>query len=273
MSPTLKTVATFEEFSLVVDCLWESNIDPFNPFMGIIVRIKEPTAEGVAAAVQEVKVRLWKTHKADKDSVWVYIVDEDEHGKGSGKVLAGAQWLFHEVSPFGEKKDDEKQENKGDEIENGEKKEEEKDNSLGSWWPEGEARDFTKMIFSQVFGLRAKRMARPHTQLSMMFTHPNHRRRGYGSLLMEYGMNKTLEMNVEALVEATAEGLPLYEKFGFRTIEIITIDTICRNRKPGFLWLKMANEVKGETTWWMWKPKPSDGEIYTPGMELPCERK
>ncbi|CAD6455866.1 095aa7da-b3bb-497d-8a9e-9fc169def14b [Sclerotinia trifoliorum] len=220
MSPILKTVATFEEFSLVVDCLWESNIDPFNPFMNIIVRIKEPTAEGVAAAVQEMKECLWKTHKADKYSVWVYIVDEYEHGEEPGKVLAGAEWLFHEVNPFEEKKDDEKQKNKNDEIENGEKKEE-GDNSLGSWWPE---------------------------ELSMMFTHPDHRCRGSGSLLMEYGMRKTTEMNVEALVEATAGGLPLYEKFGFRTIEIITIDTACRGGKPGFLWLKMANEIKGKTT-------------------------
>ncbi|APA14231.1 predicted protein [Sclerotinia sclerotiorum 1980 UF-70] len=343
MSPTLKTVATFEEFSLVVDCLWESNIDPFNPFLSILVRIKEPTAEGVAAAVQEMKERLWKCHKADKDSVWIYIVGGDEHTEASGKVLAGAEWLFHEVNPFGEKKDDEKQKNKDDEIENGEtengetengetengetengetengetengetengetengetengetengetengetengetengetengeKGGEEKDDSVGSWWPEGEARDFTKMIFSQIFGFRARRMARPHTQLSAMFTHPEHRCHGYGSLLMEYGMRRTSEMNVEALVEATAEGLPLYEKFGFRTIEKITIDTTRRDRKPGFLWLKMANEVKGKTTWWMWKPKPSDGEVYTPGMELPWERK
>ncbi|KAJ8063745.1 hypothetical protein OCU04_007608 [Sclerotinia nivalis] len=133
MSPNLKTIATFEEFSLVVDCLWESNIDLFNPFMSIIARIREPTAEGVAAAVQEIKERLWKTHKADKDSVWVYIIDEDEHREKSEKVLAGAEWLFHEVSPFGEKKHDEKQKNKGDEIETGERNEEEKDNSLLLW--------------------------------------------------------------------------------------------------------------------------------------------
>ncbi|CCD34510.1 similar to GNAT family acetyltransferase [Botrytis cinerea T4] len=278
MPPTLRTVATFEEFSLVVDCMWESYADPYNPFLGLIVPIKEPTAEGVATAVRGMKNRFWESHKADRDSFWVYIVDEDDHGEGAGKVLAGANWLFHEASPFGEKKDRENGEydnnhgNKGNENGDGETTEEE-DISLASWWPEGEAREFVKAILSQVFGMRATRMTRPHAQLSMMFTLPDHRGRGYGSLLMEYGMSKISEMDVEALVEATADGISLYEKYGLRTIHEVIVDTTYKNGKPGFIWRKMAHECKGNATWWMWKPRPSDGILYTPEMELPWEKK
>ncbi|KAF7928942.1 uncharacterized protein EAE97_009784 [Botrytis byssoidea] len=278
MAPTLRTVATFEEFCLVIDCMWESYADPYNPFLGIIVPIKEPTAEGVATAIQGVKERFWESHQADKDSFWVYIVDEDDKGEDAGKVLAAANWLFHEVSPFGEKKDEESGEsegndgNKNNEISNGEKNEKE-DNSLVLLWPEGEAREFVKTVLCQVFGIRAKRMTRPHAQLSMMFTLPDHRGRGYGSSLMDYGMSKISDMDVEALVEASAEGISLYEKYGFRTIHKVIVDTTYKNGKPGFLWRKMAHECKGKTTWWMWKPKPSDGVPDTPGMKLPWERK
>lgn len=169
MPPTLRTVASFEEFSLVVDCMWESYSDPYNPFLGLIIPIQEPTAEGVAAAVQGLKKRFWESHKADKDSFWVYIVNENNHGEDPGKVLAAANWLFHEVSPFGEKKDGESGEyednhgNKGYENGDGEVNEEE-DNSLVSWWPEGEAREFVKTILFQVFGMRATRMTRPHAR-------------------------------------------------------------------------------------------------------------
>lgn len=169
MAPSLRTVATFEEFCLVVDCMWESYADPYNPFLGIIVPIKEPTAEGVATAVHGLKERFWESHKADKDSFWVYIVDEDDQGEDAGKVLAAANWLFHEVSPFEEKKDEESNENEGnqgnkdDKIGNGEKQEKE-DNSLVSWWPEGEAREFVKTVLFQVIGMRATRMTRPHAR-------------------------------------------------------------------------------------------------------------
>ncbi|KAF7915675.1 uncharacterized protein EAE98_011018 [Botrytis deweyae] len=265
MTPTLRTVATFEEFCLVVDCLWESYADPYNPFLGIIVPIKEPTAEGVATAVQGLKERFWESHQADKDSFWVYIVDEDDQGEDAGRVLVAANWLFHESG-----ENEGNHGNKSDGTGNAEKK---GDNSLISLWPEGEAREFVKVVLFQVFGMRATRMTRPHAQLSMMFTLPDHRGRGYGSSLMDYGMSKISDMDVEALVEASAGGISLYEKYGFRTIHKVIVDTTYKNGKPGFLWRKMAHECRGKTTWWMWKPKPSDGVLYTPGMELPWERK
>ncbi|KAF7912342.1 uncharacterized protein EAF01_001363 [Botrytis porri] len=278
MAPTLRTVTTFKEFCLVIDCMWESYADPYNPFLGIMVPIKEPTAEGVATAVQGLKERFWKSHKADKDDYWVYIVNVEDQGEGAGKVLAAANWGFYEASPFGGEKDGESGENEdkngNKDAENGnEEEKEKKDNSIMSWWPEGEAREFVQTVIFQVFGTRATRMTRPHAHLSKMFTLPDHCGRGYGSLLMDYGMSKISEMDVEALVEASAGGVSLYEKYGFRTINKVLVDTTYKNGKPGFIWRKMAHECKGETTWWMWKPKPSDGVLYKPGMELPWEKK
>ncbi|KAI9643504.1 hypothetical protein NHQ30_008123 [Ciborinia camelliae] len=261
MSPTLKTVTTLEEFSLVIDCMWEAYSSPYNPFVALLFPPKAPTAEGLAAAVQESKERFWGVHQEEKNSVWIYIIDEDENKNGEKKVLAAANWLFYEVSPFGAEGESGGKEEKGDEK---------ADYGPASWLPEGEGREFAKKIFTQVFGFRAARMTRPHAQLAMIFTHTTERSRGYGSLLMEYGMSKIAEMNVEAVVEASESGLPLYEKFGFRVIEEVTIDTTTEN--PGFIWRKLEHEVRGKTSWWMWKPKPSDG-IYEKGMELPWEKR
>lgn len=171
MSPILRTASTFEELSLIMDCMWEAFSDPYNPNLNLGFPVHFPTAERVAAAIKESKARTWKGHQEEKGSVWVYIVDEDDNVDGGEKVLAAANWLFHEVSPFKEKKDEEEGSVKeggktgsvGDESKNEEKKDDEKKDEM-YWWPEGEGREFAKLVFEQVFGLRAKRMTRPHVR-------------------------------------------------------------------------------------------------------------
>ncbi|ESZ96158.1 hypothetical protein SBOR_3433 [Sclerotinia borealis F-4128] len=306
MSPTLHTVTTLAQFSLVRDCMWESFSIPYSPYMSILFPIKTPTAEGLAAAIQESKERLWGFHEGDEDSVWVYVVDEDEDadededqieedGKigGNEKVLAAANWLFHKKNPFGEEEKKEEEEEKGTaDVNEGEKKDKskknidekskEKDNDLGSWWPEGEARDFTKKVLPQLFDVKKKRMRRPHAQLSLMYTLPTSRGRGHGSLIMKFGMSRISEMDVEAVVEASADGLTLYEKFGFRTVDVITMDTTFEmgkeegkekeKEKPGYIWRKMAYELGEKRTWWMWKPRPGK-RVYERGMDVPWEER
>lgn len=105
------------------------------------------------------------------------------------------------------------------------------------------------------------------TELDMMFTRPNQRRKGYGSMLMKWGMDIANEMGVEVVVEATAQGLHLYKRFGLRTVEKLCIDTVVDN--PSNLWKKMEKEVGIDDLmiWWMWKPH---GGIYEAGKtELP----
>lgn len=105
----------------------------------------------------------------------------------------------------------------------------------------------------------------PITELDMMFTHPSHRRKGHGSLLMKYGMDIAATMAVEVIVEASDQGIHLYKKFGLRTIEKIAIDTLVDGPSP--LWKKMQSEFGDVLIWWMWKPH---GGVYEAGVtELP----
>lgn len=56
--------------------------------------------------------------------------------------------------------------------------------------------------------------------LDMLCTHPNHRGRGAGSMLVAKGCEEADRDQVPAYVDATAEGFPIYARYGFedRTI-------------------------------------------------------
>ena len=54
---------------------------------------------------------------------------------------------------------------------------------------------------------------------------PSHRRRGVGSLLMNVGVKRADELNLECWMEASGTGKPLYETFGFKPVAPIEFDT------------------------------------------------
>ncbi|KAB8292976.1 hypothetical protein EYC80_007340 [Monilinia laxa] len=58
MAPII--VTTQAEFSVVIDCFWNSSYDPYTTSMNILFPISEATEEGHAKAVAESKTRLCK---------------------------------------------------------------------------------------------------------------------------------------------------------------------------------------------------------------------
>lgn len=57
---------------------------------------------------------------------------------------------------------------------------------------------------------------RPHWYLEMMATHPAHQGRGAGAMLVAWGAARAEADGVEAYLDATPAGKPLYARFGFR---------------------------------------------------------
>jgi GNAT superfamily N-acetyltransferase len=51
--------------------------------------------------------------------------------------------------------------------------------------------------------------------LDMLGTHPDYRKRGAGSMLVQWGCDLADREGVAAYVDASKAGAPLYEKFGF----------------------------------------------------------
>jgi GNAT superfamily N-acetyltransferase len=57
--------------------------------------------------------------------------------------------------------------------------------------------------------------SRPHYFLSLLFTHPNHYRKGAGKLLTRWGTEKADDVGVECYVESSIEGKQVYAREGF----------------------------------------------------------
>lgn len=57
---------------------------------------------------------------------------------------------------------------------------------------------------------------RPHWFLEMMATRAEAQGCGAGTMMMSWGTDRAQQSGVEAYLDATLEGKPLYEKFGFR---------------------------------------------------------
>ncbi|KAF7900012.1 hypothetical protein EAF00_004348 [Botryotinia globosa] len=114
-------------------------------------------------------------------------------------------------------------------------------------------------------GAPGERLWRSHCQLDDMFTYTNQRNKGYGSMLMQWGMERAERMGVEVVVEFSEMGYSLYKKFGLRSIEKIAVDM--RVEIPTNTWGRLESDFGPVLIWWMWKPR--DG-IYVAGKtELP----
>ncbi|OCK76718.1 hypothetical protein K432DRAFT_305732, partial [Lepidopterella palustris CBS 459.81] len=53
--------------------------------------------------------------------------------------------------------------------------------------------------------------------------HRDHQRKGAGTMLMQWGMERAAEMGLPAYLEASHEGYPLYKKLGFRDIAELVV--------------------------------------------------
>jgi predicted N-acetyltransferase YhbS len=83
--------------------------------------------------------------------------------------------------------------------------------------------------------------------------HPDHQRRGVGSVLLEYGVRKADELGIECFVEATDEGMGLYKKFGFMNLTKVLVDAENGTTERHQMIQKLTPQpVK---YWAMWRPK------------------
>lgn len=83
--------------------------------------------------------------------------------------------------------------------------------------------------------------------MNILFTHPDYRRAGVGSLIINWGLEQADRLGLECFVEATKEGKPCYERFGFKVVE----ENVLRSEKedPDEEW-KTLEEKLLPFTWW-----------------------
>ena len=85
--------------------------------------------------------------------------------------------------------------------------------------------DLARRFFQANFDAAARIVnGRPHWFLSLIVVRRDAQRRGVGSAMMRYGLDRADEEGWLAYLNSSVEGRPLYEAFGFRTIEKTEFD-------------------------------------------------
>ena len=98
-----------------------------------------------------------------------------------------------------------------------------------------------------------------------------YRGQGLGDMLMQWGMSKADELNMECILEASEYGLPLYARSGFQSIFSFVFNP-SRRMDPSPIWKKLAAEYYPYSTIEiMWRP--AGGKILPGGPKAPWEVK
>lgn len=92
-----------------------------------------------------------------------------------------------------------------------------------------------------------------NTDLNIIFTHPDHQRRGIGQQLLQWGIDKAAELDFELWLNSWKHGRALYEKNGFVTVSHHI--TKPKTEHPDEAWKAFERELTDMEEWVMWRPK------------------
>jgi len=215
------------DFEELVQVEWDSYETPYCNLIRLFFPIFGEGAEGRTEAMKEGIQRQTAWHKGDPTSHWVTVTDTD-----SGKMVGAACWHVYESNPYATESDEE-----------------------CDWYAKGEDRDMANMLMGQFLTPRMTYMTKPHIFLDICFVHPDYRRRGAGRLLMDWGVNKADELGYETYIDATVEGKPLYDVYGFISADKHDFDVSEAN--PSQRWKEQIAEPQKLlpfSFWPMWRP-------------------
>jgi GNAT superfamily N-acetyltransferase len=92
-------------------------------------------------------------------------------------------------------------------------------------WPAGADVALADSFFGGLFSAHERLMGRkPHWYLELVATRPEFRGKGAAGMLLRWGLERADRDGVEAYLEASPEGKPIYEHFGFGELESMVID-------------------------------------------------
>lgn len=102
-----------------------------------------------------------------------------------------------------------------------------------------------------------------------MAVHPLYRRLGIGTLLMEIGVSIADKHNIEAWMEASPMGKPLYQKHGFQSLFKVAFDT--QKLDASDVWRKCEHEMTPVPIFAMWRPKRGEWRVNGLDVKMPWE--
>lgn len=88
---------------------------------------------------------------------------------------------------------------------------------------------------------------RPYFFLDLLVTHPDYYRRGAGSMPIAWGTARADEMDLDAYLEASEMGQPLYERHGFKIVKLLQFDLSRFGGEGVFRHMCMLRHLKKST--------------------------
>ncbi|KAL3482412.1 acyl-CoA N-acyltransferase [Aspergillus californicus] len=244
--------ATEADFPELISTLWESFETPRQGLLRLFFPILDNDRPGslqTCIAGQLDEVREFQKPGAPGELAWVKIVDTH----AQGRIVAAAKWFFYHRDP-----------NEDSHAENPE-------GIVADWYPEGVAREFATSAVRLFERPREEMARRAHAFLHIAFTVPTYRGRGLARMFMEWGLRIADERGLEAWLDASEFGAPLYENFGFRRVLVNAVVPV-PGRELGEderrEWEECEAVMLPIVYTLMWRPK---GGVFVEGAVKPWE--
>lgn len=92
-------------------------------------------------------------------------------------------------------------------------------------WPAGSDHAVANHFFGNLISRHARIMeGRKHWYLELLATRPEYQGKGAAGKLLRWGMNRSDEDGTETYLEASPDGKPIYEHFGFKEVDRLVVD-------------------------------------------------
>jgi len=213
------------DFAAVVRCMWYTYEHPLQDLYRIFCPENATGCSTREESIEESIKRFWEWHTSDPTSNWIQVRDD-----ATNEVIGGALWKINKTNPYENAQDEE-----------------------AYWQPEGGQREFANQVLEQHEHARSQMATRPHVYLNIIFTHPDHQRRGIGQQLLQWGIDKAAELDFELWLNSWKHGRALYEKNGFVTVSHHI--TKPKTEHPDEAWKAFERELTDMEEWVMWRPK------------------
>jgi GNAT superfamily N-acetyltransferase len=92
-------------------------------------------------------------------------------------------------------------------------------------WPEGSDHEIANHFFGSLIRRHAEIMeGRKHWYLEVLATRPEYQGKGAAGRLLRWGMQRADEEGTETYLEASPDGKPIYEHFGFKEVDRLVVE-------------------------------------------------
>lgn len=196
----------------------------FRPTVNKILYARgEPSEKTLNQVVEEIREGI------SKGTIYLKCVD-----KTTGEMVAGARWRYLKPKQEGAK----------------ERTWEEVDAGLTIPEPYEESEPEMWNALFKLFAANKREIlgTRPYYVLDTLVTLDKHRRRGAGSMLIRWGCEKADEAGVEAFLEASPMGAPVYARHGFVPVKEENLDLRQWGGEEDFQFILMKRPAKQDSS-------------------------